>query len=214
MKLGGICDSNTTINNFDPVLIVNRYSDGAYSKRVWSEPSVELPAMLTSDEVSSGTSDDIVPLLSGEPPSMSGMTLGHNNVRSNVSPKANPPLKPLLWDDSIAAEAQSWANNCRFIHGGHPNEGQNIYSAGGFVPTPSDVVNSWASEASFYNYNTNSCASGKQCGHYTQIVWRSTTKLGCGMAYCKTNSPIGKGDWYLVVCNYKPPGNYRGQKPY
>ena len=61
MKLGGICDSNTTFNNFDPVLIVNRYSDGAYSKRVWSEPSVELPAMLTSDEVSSGTSDDIVP---------------------------------------------------------------------------------------------------------------------------------------------------------
>ena len=167
-----------------------------------------ISTMLTVEQPADGV------LLSGESPSMSGMTSLHNSVRANVSPSANPPLNPLLWDDDVAADAQLWADNCRFVHGGRPNEGQNIYAAGGFVPTPSDVVNNWASEVSFYNYNTNTCASGQQCGHYTQIVWSSTTKLGCGMTHCMSNSPGSKGDWYFVVCNYKPPGNYVGKKPY
>lgn len=167
------------------------------------------------DGVPSDRSDDTAPLLSGEPPSMSGMTSGHNLVRANVSPSANPPLNPLLWDDEVAADAQLWADNCRFVHGGRPNQGQNLFAAGGFIPKPSDAINNWASEVSYYNYNTNTCASGKKCGHYTQIVWSTTTMLGCAMTHCFTNSPdSGKGDWYFVVCNYKPPGNYVGRKPY
>ena len=44
------------------------------------------------DGVPSGKSDESAPLLSGESLSMSGMTSGHNRVRANVSPSANPPL--------------------------------------------------------------------------------------------------------------------------
>ena len=40
-----------------------------------------------------------------------------------------------------------------------------------------------------------------------KIVWSNTTEVGCGMALCSDNSQF----W---VCNYTPPGNYRGQKPY
>ena len=43
-------------------------------------------------------------------------------------------------------------------------------------------------------------------GHYTQMVWRETTALGCGEAICNKT--------LIVACNYDPPGNYIGRRPY
>jgi pathogenesis-related protein 1 len=47
-----------------------------------------------------------------------------------------------------------------------------------------------------------SCASNRQCGHYTQMVWPSTEDLGCGMSVCPTLGQV----W---VCHYRPTGNVR-----
>jgi pathogenesis-related protein 1 len=97
-------------------------------------------------------------------------------------------------------------------------EGQNIYAAAqsmGFPPTAaSDAEPAWAAEAADYDYGTNTCSG--VCGHYTQIVWRSTTHFGCGITNCTTNSPFGPGfpNWTIVVCNYKPAGNVPGEQPY
>jgi len=146
---------------------------------------------------------------------MSGITAAHNSVRANVSPAPPTPMPAMVWDAAVALDAQAWANNCVWGHGGNPNEGQNIYAAAGFTPSTSDVVTSWANEVADYDYATNTCATGKVCGHYTQVVWASSTKLGCGMAFCTTNSPFsGFPNWNFWVCNYSPPGNYVGQKPY
>jgi len=46
------------------------------------------------------------------------------------------------------------------------------------------------------------------CGHYTQVVWRSTTTVGCAMAVCKDSQE------QIWVCQYQKPGNWVGQKPY
>jgi len=47
------------------------------------------------------------------------------------------------------------------------------------------------------------------------VVWRGSARLGCGVAKCSKNSPFsGFPDWQLWVCNYDPPGNYVGQRPY
>lgn len=55
----------------------------------------------------------------------------------------------------------------------------------------------------------------KQCGHYTQIVWRNTTHVGCATKVCDKNSPFqGFTRWQFWVCNYSPPGNFVGQRPY
>ncbi|KAF8019719.1 hypothetical protein BT93_G0422 [Corymbia citriodora subsp. variegata] len=62
-------------------------------------------------------------------------------------------------------------------------------------------------EKPYYNYNSNSCAPGKICGHYTQVVWRNSVLLGCAKAKCATGGT-------LVTCNYDPPGNVIGQKSY
>jgi len=154
-------------------------------------------------------------VVTNEPTAMSGITAAHNSVRANVSPAPPTPMPAMVWDAAVALDAQAWANNCVWGHGGNPNEGQNIYAAAGFTPSTSDVVTSWANEVADYDYATNTCATGKVCGHYTQVVWASSTKLGCGMAFCTTNSPFsGFPNWNFWVCNYSPPGNYVGQKPY
>ena len=157
-----------------------------------------------------------------ESATFSGITAQHNATRAGATPAPNPPLDPLCWSNQVAGDAQAWADNCDFSH--DPTllaleEGQNIYAAavsgGGFPPTAAqDAEPAWASEAPDYDYNTNSCSS--ICGHYTQIVWRSTAYFGCGIKDCTTNSPFGPSfpNWTIVVCNYAPPGNAIGQQPY
>jgi len=141
------------------------------------------------------------------------MTAQHNQARANVNPVPSTPLPSMSWDATVAAAAQTWADQCNFTHN-TAGYGQNLYaSAGGGPPSPTAVVSSWVSEVSAYNYSANTCSG--TCGHYTQVVWRSSTLLGCGIKSCSTNTPFGAQfpNWYIVVCNYSPAGN-NGSRPY
>ena len=73
--------------------------------------------------------------------------------------------------------------------------------------TGPDAVSSWASEAADYDYASNTCAG--VCGHYTQVVWATSTKLGCGVSTC-----AGLTYGHTIVCDYAPGGNISGQRPY
>lgn len=148
---------------------------------------------------------------SGEPAGMEGMTEAHNQVRRNVSPAAATPIPDLVWDPAIAAVAQAYAEGCVFEHSGG-DYGENLFANYGSNASPADVVNSWASEVEDYDYDNNSCSG--VCGHYTQVVWADSRKLGCGVATCNENSPFGENPWFNWVCNYDPPGNFVGEKPY
>lgn len=146
-----------------------------------------------------------------EPGELSGITALHNQARASVNPPAATPIPPLVWDPSLYAVAQAYADNCVFQHSGGPY-GENLYASTG-SSTPADVVGSWVSEVADYNYASNSCSG--VCGHYTQVVWAASQKLGCGVTTCNKNSPFGGGgSWQIWVCNYDPPGNYNGEKPY
>ncbi|PRQ00564.1 Cysteine-rich secretory protein family protein [Enhygromyxa salina] len=79
---------------------------------------------------------------------------------------------------------------------------------------PEQIVASWAAESEHFNYASNRCAAGQVCGHYTQVVWRDSTEIGCAVARCSSNSPFGGGEWFMAVCNYSPAGNYTGERPY
>jgi pathogenesis-related protein 1 len=148
-----------------------------------------------------------------EPADMAGMTEAHNAARAAVMPAASPPIPPLTWSSTVASAAQSWANGCSFAHGGLDGYGQNIYATTG-TAEPADVVKAWVAEAANYDYATNTCATGEVCGHYTQVVWRDSARLGCGVKDCTEGSPFGSGAWQLWVCDYDPPGNFDGEKPY
>lgn len=128
----------------------------------------------------------------------------HNAAREQVGVAA------LTWSDEVAETARRWAgalaaNGCALQHNPDKSYGENLYwttqPAGG-----AQVTASWTSEAGDYDAQTHACASGKVCGHYTQVVWGDSRSLGCGMASC--------GSTQVWVCNYDPPGNYVGQHPF
>jgi hypothetical protein len=144
---------------------------------------------------------------------MVGMTAAHNSARAAVMPAANPALPTVSWSATVAASAQAFVEGCVFADTGPPY-GSNAFAGTGTY-TPAQVVQSWVSEDANYDYATNTCTPGQQCGHYTQVVWRDSTQIGCGMKTCTTNSPFGGNDpWQLWVCNYNPAGNYVGESPY
>ncbi|KAM2731092.1 hypothetical protein EV2_034798 [Malus domestica] len=69
------------------------------------------------------------------------------------------------------------------------------------------AVDLWVAEKADYSYESNSCAAGKVCGHYTQVVWRNSARVGCAKVRCSSGGTF-------IGCNYDPPGNYVGEKPY
>jgi uncharacterized protein YkwD len=146
-----------------------------------------------------------------EPGLLAGITRYHNVARANVG------VGPLTWDPSIAATAAAYAAQCKFDHSGTAGLGENLAA---YAPpgghTAASPVSDWVSENANYDYTTNTCATGQVCGHYTQVVWKNSLRLGCGVQACSTNSPFGANfpNWEIWVCNYSPPGNFVGQRPY
>ena len=126
----------------------------------------------------------------------------HNSVRARLK------VAPLVWSDRLAARAQDWADTLikrgQFIHRPNSSYGENLFEITGALATAARVVNAWAAESQNYDYRSNRCRG--VCGHYTQIVWRDTKEIGCGLARA--------GRREVWVCNYDPPGNWTGQRPY
>jgi pathogenesis-related protein 1 len=125
----------------------------------------------------------------------------HNAIR------AERKLPPLQWSNELAAYSKRWANTLLAknlsIHNPNSPYGENIFLAG-VGSAPSLAVKQWASESRDYDYRTNSCRT--DCGHYTQIVWRDSRRVGCALARGSQRD--------VWVCSYDPPGNYRGEWPY
>ncbi len=66
-------------------------------------------------------------------------------------------------------------------------------------------VNRWRNEKASWDNMTGTCLTGKVCTHYTQVVWKKTKEVGCGI-----NRDI-TGKWRaMLVCNYDPAGNRPG----
>ncbi|PIA42065.1 hypothetical protein AQUCO_02100130v1 [Aquilegia coerulea] len=128
----------------------------------------------------------------------------HNKVRAKHS------LPSLTWSNNLANYAKWYAEkrrgDCKLIHS-VLNYGENMFWGMGTRWKPSDAVAAWAVQESYYNYRTNTCMRNKECLHYTQLVWRKTSKVGCAKIKCNS------GDT-LIICEYDPHGNVIGQRPY
>ncbi|KNA10281.1 hypothetical protein SOVF_145660 [Spinacia oleracea] len=128
----------------------------------------------------------------------------HNAARAAVG------VGNIRWDERVADYARRYANqrrgDCVMQHSVGPY-GENLASGSGAFMTGTAAVKLWVDEKVNYNYNSNTCASGKVCGHYTQVVWRNSIRVGCARVRCNNG-------WFFVTCNYDPPGNWVGQRPY
>ncbi|KAG6525160.1 pathogenesis-related protein PR-1-like [Zingiber officinale] len=131
-------------------------------------------------------------------------------LRSQNAARAAVGLPPLSWDARLARYAAAYAGarrrDCALVHSSGPY-GENIFWGSGARWRPAQAAAAWVRERRWYHYGSNSC-SGRECGHYTQIVWRSTRRLGCAMVECSARRGV------FAVCEYDPPGNYIGEKPY
>jgi len=120
----------------------------------------------------------------------------------------------MVWDDSLAQASQAWslklANEDQMYHS-DGNYGENLAyfgATGKMVKKCRDAVNSWYDEEQYYDWDNpgNTKVQGEAIGHFTQVVWKSSTKVGCGAA------KIQRGYWVhlFITCRYTPPGNFEG----
>lgn len=111
------------------------------------------------------------------------------------------------------ASANDMAAKNTFEHTGKTYNGnycgENLYkcwtTASSCISTGEEAVVDWYNEISAYNFNKQGFSS--ETGHFTQVVWKNTKNLGCGVA----NGKDGSWTTTTVVCNYYPGGNYLGQ---
>jgi uncharacterized protein YkwD len=123
-------------------------------------------------------------------------------------------LPRLVWSDTLAQHAKSWAERLarddRMYHSDakiRPGEGENLwYGTAGYY-TPEFMVGAFISERKQFKAGVfpNVSTTGKwtDVGHYSQVIWPTTTQLGCALAHNKARA--------YLVCRYSPPGNHFGR---
>lgn len=123
---------------------------------------------------------------------------GHNKERIDLK------LNPMVWDCALANMAQDWASKSLYEHR-DTSFGENMFVSSETAATIDSVLERWRAEAANWNNTAGTCATGKTCTHYTQMVWRATAKFGCGINRNAT------GKWKAVlVCNYDPSSKSSG----
>jgi len=133
-------------------------------------------------------------------------------------------VPPMTWDSAIAANAQAWADAGSYGHSSQ--EARNLANVGQIgenlawgYPTRTglDSVQAWYDEIIFTDGTPESCddtnpgAGHEAICHYTQVVWRSSTKLGCGKGKAAVAHGQTTYDGDFWVCQYGQAGNYGGQ---
>ncbi|XP_068558279.1 cysteine-rich venom protein ophanin-like [Cebidichthys violaceus] len=135
----------------------------------------------------------------------------HNTFRRAVHPTASDMLL-MSYSEEVAASTQAWVDQCHLGHGAPSTRMLDEYELGEnlfYSSSPNSwtaVINAWHSEDSNYHYPFG-FIKGKPTGHYTQVVWNSSYKVGCGVALCPNNI-------YFYGCRYYRAGNFKGWIPY
>ncbi|CAG8950400.1 hypothetical protein HYFRA_00006893 [Hymenoscyphus fraxineus] len=107
----------------------------------------------------------------------------------------------LVWNETSAQFGQKWSEACVFKHSGGPT-GENLVAG---PPNATASIDLWGQERSLFDFKSGGFSSG--AGHFTQLVWKATTSVGCGRTTC--NGKGGTPGTY-TVCEYYPQGNIVG----
>jgi len=165
----------------------------------------------------------------GSNPALAQTNIDLNVFRSNALSKHNGyraiHRSPSMTISSSANNtAQTWAqylaSSGSFQHSSasqRRNAGENLYVYYTTAPSISSdslantAVKSWYDEVKLYNYNSPGFSAAT--GHFTQVVWKGSTQLGCGAARGTKIMNGTKFNAFYVVCHYAPAGNVQGQFP-
>jgi len=140
---------------------------------------------------------------------INSMLQQHNLCRAELH------LPALTWSASLAADAAKWAQHLAKIDKGEHDmsirgrEGENLWWGTANAYSYVEMVGYWMNEKRSFVYGAYpDCSTSRSAvvGHFTQMVWKNATSVGCAF------SSNGKTDF--LVCRYSPPGNIVGQNPY
>ncbi|XP_039271973.2 uncharacterized protein LOC120346329 [Styela clava] len=150
--------------------------------------------------------------------------IAHNRARMTTKPSASN-MRKMTWDVSLEKLATRYTRKCIYEHNPNPKNkrfnyvGENLFISMGLPYNRKlldHAVRAWDGEKTVYDYDTMGCEPGKMCGHYTQVVWAESFKVGCGVTMCGNINVRGRiwKNAILFGCNYGPGGNFRGEKPF
>jgi uncharacterized protein YkwD len=181
-----------------------------------AEPTTVVAASSSAAPAASTEASSTIAAPAGKATTYQQRVVDHHNVH-----RANHSAPALQWDSQLASTAAKIAATCVYAHsmdvdGG--NYGQNI-AAGVEANNVSAVITEL-----FYNgevgYYTNlygqanpDMTNFEKWGHFSQLVWKGTTKVGCATQYC-SGGLANVGQYvspHFTVCNYGAPGNYAGE---
>lgn len=133
----------------------------------------------------------------------------HNAARAAVG------SAPLVWNEALARDARDWAvhlaNTRTFEHATRPAgkaaQSENLWTGTASAYSYEEMVAAWVDEKQFYRRgvfpDVSTTGKWQDVGHYTQLIWHSTTDVGCAIATA--------GGEDTLVCRYSPTGNWVGQ---
>ncbi|ORZ15772.1 CAP domain-containing protein [Absidia repens] len=163
---------------------------------------IDHDSLLNNDTISDITGNDH---LDGnmeseeDPTAMSMLASPGQIVQMHNIRRARHQVGPVRWNANLANYAQRWANQCHYGHTNDPRYGENIAMG---LPTWESVMKAWSDdEEGLFNFQSGGFSVAT--GHFTQIVWKGTSMVGCAAQRC------ARGIYF--VCEYAAPGNVRGQ---
>jgi len=115
----------------------------------------------------------------------------------------------LTWSTTYADKAAAWADKCQFQRTGgvlsNTPYGE-LHTAGTGIFPISTAILQFTKDALDYN------PVNPITNHWTQVVWKSTTQLGCAQAQCEDLLGKHTGVATYYVCFYDPAGNVIGKE--
>ncbi|HEX8573327.1 MAG TPA: CAP domain-containing protein [Allosphingosinicella sp.] len=136
----------------------------------------------------------------------------HNRERTAAG------IAPLAWDPVLAAEASAWGGELaeagEFEHspalGGEDPQGENLWAGTRGAYAPEEMVEGWIEEKKNFRPgrfpDNSSTGDFADVGHYTQLMWRETDRVGCALA--------AGAEEEVLVCRYRTAGNVVGERPF
>lgn len=132
----------------------------------------------------------------------------HNNARAAAG------VPPLRWDAQLAAGAETFAAQLartgQLVHSprqSRPGQGENLWMGTAGAYTPESMIQNWSNERRYFRPgrfpNVSTTGNWADVAHYTQMIWRSTTSVGCAIQRSARRD--------VMVCRYSPAGNRDGQ---
>ena len=129
----------------------------------------------------------------------------HNAERQRLA------VAPLSWDEDLARDAADWARvlarKGHLEHSSQRSQGENLWMGTRGHYSPEHMIGAFVGERSQFRAGrfpaVSRTGNWADVGHYTQLIWPGTQKVGCALA--------SDGRWDVLVCRYWPAGNVMGR---